>query len=124
MRHVTSPCAPLLRGPASQVDELVSLLFREAPMTTATIAPALRRLYLVRFAFALVWAVLLLLTASSITPVSAVLLVLYPVVDVAAAVVDGRSSRDARLSVNIAVSALAAVGLAVAVTSGIPAVLR
>jgi uncharacterized membrane protein HdeD (DUF308 family) len=110
-------------------------------MTTATtpaaigVAPTLRRLYFVRFGFALVWAVLLFLTASSISPQAAVLLVLYPVFDVAAAAVDARSSRvnvagrsangsAAGLYVNIAISTLAAVGLAVALTSGVPAVLR
>ncbi|MHC1559123.1 hypothetical protein ACR9E3_09205 [Actinomycetospora sp. C-140] len=95
-------------------------------------APALRRLYLVRFAFALVWAVLLLLTAGSITPLAAVLLVLYPVVDVAAAVVDRRAPRIGTgpttsrvgLLVNVAVSVLATGGLVVAVASGVPAVLR
>jgi uncharacterized membrane protein HdeD (DUF308 family) len=89
-------------------------------------APALRRLYLVRFGFALVWAVLLFLTASNGSPLTAVLLVLYPVFDVAAAVVDLRSQRvrAVGLLVNITVSSLAAVGLAVALTSGIPAVLR
>lgn len=102
-------------------------------MTTVTttapgIAPALRRLYLVRFGFALVWAVLLFTTASDLGPVSVSLLVLYPLFDVAAAVVDARSSRatgPARgLYLNIAVSSLTAVGLAVAASSGIPAVLR
>ena len=96
-----------------------------------TVAPLLRRLYLVRFGFALVWAVLLFVTASGIGPVSATLLVLYPVFDVAAAVVDARSARattagasTAGLRVNIVISALAAVGLAVTLGSGIPAVLR
>jgi uncharacterized membrane protein HdeD (DUF308 family) len=93
-----------------------------------TIAPALRRLYLVRFAFALVWAVLLFATASELSPLSVSLLVLYPLFDAAAAVVDLRSSRStgsARgLSVNIAISSLAAAGLAIACAAGIPAVLR
>ncbi|WP_028922280.1 DUF308 domain-containing protein [Pseudonocardia acaciae] len=103
-------------------------------MTTTTaptgtgVAPILRRLYVVRFGFALAWAVLLFATASSIGPASAALLVLYPAFDVAAAVVDARSSRAggsaAGLYVNIVISALAAVALAVALTSGIPAVLR
>jgi uncharacterized membrane protein HdeD (DUF308 family) len=107
-------------------------------MTTTTppvatgVAATLRRLYFVRFGFALGWAVLLFVTASSINPVSATQLVLYPVFDVAAAVVDARSSRAsgstgtfaAGLYVNIAISALAAAGLAIALTSGIPAVLR
>jgi uncharacterized membrane protein HdeD (DUF308 family) len=101
-------------------------------MTTSTapapIAPVLRRLYLARFGFALVWAVVVFSTATSIGPVSAILLVLYPLVDVAAAVVDARSSRSSRpapgLYATIATSALAAGGLVFAVTSGIPAVLR
>ncbi|WP_327011746.1 hypothetical protein OHA72_38325 [Dactylosporangium sp. NBC_01737] len=95
---------------------------------TATIAPVLRRLYFVRFAFAVVWAALLFLTASDIGPVSATLLVLYPLFDVAAAVIDARSSRSTRsaagLYVNVAISLIAAAGLVVAGTSGIPAVLR
>ena len=93
-------------------------------------ATALRQLYLVRSGFALVWAILLFLTAANGSPLTAVLLVLYPVFDVAAAVVDVRSQRVGAsrgavgLVVNITVSTLAALGLAVALTSGIPAVLR
>jgi uncharacterized membrane protein HdeD (DUF308 family) len=101
-------------------------------MTTTTaptaVAPALSRRNHVRFGFALIWAVVLFLTASSIGPVSATLLVIYPLFDVSAAVVDVRSSRASRtapgLYVNIAISVLAAGGLAFAVTSGIPAALR
>ncbi|MEU7474740.1 hypothetical protein AB0A63_02070 [Lentzea sp. NPDC042327] len=93
----------------------------------ATLAPALRTLYFARFGFALVWAVLLMLTATTIGPVSGTLLVLYPLFDVAAVVVDSRTSRTGRASwglyANIAVSTIAAAGLVVAVTSGIPAVL-
>ncbi|WP_030436752.1 hypothetical protein [Actinoplanes subtropicus] len=85
---------------------------------------ALRRLYLVRFAFALVWAVLLFVTGSGLGALSVSLLVLYPLFDAAAAVVDLRSSRSAALYVNLAISSLAAVGLAVACSAGIPAVLR
>ncbi|MEU5046209.1 hypothetical protein [Streptomyces griseorubiginosus] len=92
------------------------------------VASALRRLYFVHFGFALIWAVALFSTASSIGPVSATLLVIYPLFDVGAAVVDARSSRASRsalgLYVNIAISGLAAVGLAFAVASGIPGVLR
>ncbi|MEV6284969.1 hypothetical protein [Kribbella sp. NPDC051770] len=100
-------------------------------MTTATspsAAPAvpatLRRLYLVRFGFALVWALLLLVSASKLGPLSVTLLVLYPLFDVAAAVVDLRSSKNQVLLANIVISALATVGLAIAAASGIPAVLR
>ncbi|TCK24343.1 hypothetical protein [Pseudonocardia endophytica] len=97
------------------------------PLVGATTTP-LRRLYLIRFGFALVWAVALFLVASRSGPVTAVLLVLYPLFDVGAALVDARSSRDGRsvpgLRVNVAVSLVAAIGLAVAATSGDPAVLR
>ncbi|SDM32983.1 hypothetical protein [Allokutzneria albata] len=94
----------------------------------ATAASSLRRLYFVRFGFALTWAVVLFPTASSIGPVSAALLVIYPLFDVGAAVVDARSSRASRsapgLYANIAISVIAAGGLVFAVTSGIPAALR
>jgi hypothetical protein len=89
---------------------------------------ALRNLYFVRFGFALVWAVLLILIAHAINPATAVLLIIYPVFDLAAAVIDFRSSGTSRakapLYVNMALSLLTAIGLAVASGSGIPAVLR
>lgn len=98
---------------------------------TGGIAPALRRLYLVRFAFAVVWAGLLFATMSQLGPLGPLgiaLLVLYPLFDVAAAIVDARASRatgPARgLYVNIAISLLATAGLAIACASGVPAVLR
>ncbi|MEU4765093.1 hypothetical protein AB0H12_17725 [Actinosynnema sp. NPDC023794] len=91
-------------------------------------AKALRNLYYVRFGFAIVWTGLLSLTASTLTPVGIALLVAYPLFDVAAAVIDFRSSNAARprvaLYANMALSLLAAIGLAVAATSGIPGVLR
>lgn len=98
--------------------------------TTPASAPtALRKLYLLRFAFAAVWAALLFATADSLGPLSATLLVIYPLFDVACAVVDVRSARTndgpvRGLHLNIALSSLTAIGLAVAATSGIPAVLR
>lgn len=56
------------------------------------------------------------------------LLVIYLLFDVAAAIVDVRSSGSTGpirgLQTNIAISAIATVGLAVAGTSGVPAVLR
>jgi hypothetical protein len=88
----------------------------------------LRRMYAVRFVFAAAWAALLLLSGSDLTVGARLLLFLYPVFDVAAAVVDLRSAgagRAARgLYVNIAVSSLAAVGVALAGVSGVPDVLR
>ncbi len=95
---------------------------------TSGFAPVLRRLYFVRFAFAIVWAGLLFVTKSELGPLGIALLVLYPLFDVAAAVVDARSSRGTGstrgLYVNIAISLIATIGLAVAATSGVPAVLR
>jgi uncharacterized membrane protein HdeD (DUF308 family) len=90
------------------------------------VALGLRRLYFVRFGFALVWAGLLVTTASSLSAVGLALLVLYPLFDVAAVIADLRSAKDARagLYVNIAISLLAAAGLVVAASSGIPGILR
>ncbi|GAB2686755.1 hypothetical protein [Kribbella swartbergensis] len=99
-----------------------------AVVEAAGATKGLRNLYYVRFGFAVGWAVLLLLTASRLNPVSVALLVIYPLFDVAAAVIDFRSSGTARpakpLYITMALSLLAAIGLAVAVTSGIPQVLR
>jgi uncharacterized membrane protein HdeD (DUF308 family) len=92
------------------------------------VAPALRRLYFVRFVFAIVWAALLFVTTKSgFGPAGVVLAVIYPLFDVGAAVVDVRSSRatgSARgLYVNIAISLLAAIGIGVASASGASGVL-
>ncbi|MFC7624698.1 hypothetical protein [Microlunatus sp. GCM10028923] len=91
-------------------------------------AKALRNLYYVRFGFAAVWAVLVFASAQAISPATIAMLVIYPLFDVAAAVIDFRTSGAARprlpLYLNMALSLLTAVGLALVVTSGIPAVLR
>jgi uncharacterized membrane protein HdeD (DUF308 family) len=93
--------------------------------TTRSIAPPLRRLYFVRFAFAIVWAGLMFATKSQLGPLGVALIVLYPLFDVAAATVDTRSTGPARgLYLNIAISLLAAIGMAIACASGVPAVLR
>ncbi|TWD80988.1 hypothetical protein FB561_2090 [Kribbella amoyensis] len=99
------------------------------PVTNAAgTTQALRTLYYVRFGFALVWAVLVMAIAKMITPGAAVLLVIYPLFDVAAAVVDFRTSGASRpkapLFVNMGLSLLTTIGLAIAATSGIPSVLR
>ena len=102
------------------------------PRTSRPVDPAaagariLRTLYVTRFGFALVWAVLLATTADTLGVLAGTLLVLYPLVDVAAAVIDLRSSArpSAGLTVTIGLSLAAAVGLAAAATSGEPAVLR
>ncbi|WP_144712842.1 hypothetical protein [Curtobacterium pusillum] len=94
----------------------------------AGIAATLRTLYFVRFAFQLVWAIVLILTASAgLGPLSVTLLLLYPLFDVAAAIIDHRASRTTGpaplLYVNMGLSVLAAVGLGFAVASGVPAVM-
>jgi uncharacterized membrane protein HdeD (DUF308 family) len=94
----------------------------------STTASALRRLYFVRFAFALGWAIVMIPLARHLNPLTAALLVIYPLVDVVAAIIDARTSRASGspvlLYVNVAVSLLAAAGLAFAGASGVPAVLR
>ncbi|KAF4407164.1 hypothetical protein [Streptomyces lycii] len=97
--------------------------------TPTSVSAALRKLYFLRFAFAAAWAALLFATAGTLGPLSAALLVAYPLFDVACAVADVRSANAnggpvRGLYVNIALSTLTAVGLAGAATSGIPAVLR
>ncbi|MEU4037777.1 hypothetical protein [Streptomyces collinus] len=104
-----------------------SSLAASAPMASDT--AALRRLYLLRFAFAAVWAAVLLASAHTLGPLSATLLVVYPAFDVACAVVDARSAKAKHgpvrgLYANIALSTLTVAGLVAAATSGIPAVLR
>lgn len=95
----------------------------------ATAPAALRKLYFLRFVFAAVWAALLFVTAGELGPLTVVLLVVYPLFDVVCAMADIRSARAngqpvRGLYVNITLSALTGIGLAVAATSGIPAVLR
>jgi uncharacterized membrane protein HdeD (DUF308 family) len=98
---------------------------------TATTRPALlplRRLYLARFGFAVVWAALFALTSSPYGSAALTLAVLYPVVDVAAAVTDLRSAAESSRStialyLNIGISAVAAVALAVVGTGDVSDVL-
>ncbi|MET8409541.1 hypothetical protein ABZV34_15845 [Streptomyces sp. NPDC005195] len=90
--------------------------------------PALRRLYFGRFFFAAAWAAFLLVSGSDLTTGVKVLLFVYPAFDVVAAVVDFRSAGVAGpvkgLYANMAISALAAVGVALASASGVADVLR
>src|ERR1700753_2366716 len=93
----------------------------------ATTASTLRKLYFVRFVFAIAWALVALTTARHLGPLTATLFVLYPLFDVASGIVDARAARTGvpiLLYVNIAISVLAAIGLAFAAASGVPAVLR
>ncbi|MEZ0107447.1 uncharacterized membrane protein HdeD (DUF308 family) [Catenulispora sp. EB89] len=88
----------------------------------ATSAPTLRRLYIVRFVFAALWAALLASLGPDLKPATKILLFLYPAFDVAAAIVDAKTSRTTRstkaLYANMAISTAAAIGLAIAGTAG------
>jgi hypothetical protein len=90
-------------------------------------------LLIARVVFALVWAVALLATGPMLGLAVAIVLVLYPLGDLVLVAGDAvRSSRAGRVSrgtwigfaVNLLVSAIAAVGLAVAAGDGVPGVLR
>lgn len=89
---------------------------------TTTPATPLARLYLARALAALVWAALLLLTAQAAGPWWTVLLVLYPLLDVAAVLWQIRTDRARRGTrtaerVNVAVSLAVAIALGFAATA-------
>ncbi|HEY0118244.1 MAG TPA: hypothetical protein VGC04_05655, partial [Cellulomonas sp.] len=95
---------------------------------TPTWGGTLRRLYLTRFVFALVWAAVLLVTTPSTGPLLTVLLVVYPLVDAAAVLWQLRAERGPQRSsvaerVNVAVSVLVAIALGWASTVSIAAAL-
>jgi len=89
---------------------------------------SLRNLYFVRFGFAVAWAILLAISGSDLGAATVTLLLIYPLFDVAAAIVDARSSNATgatrALYVNVALSLLTAAGLAIAAASGVSDVLR
>lgn len=107
---------------------------------TADSTKALRTLYYVRFGFAVVWAVLMMIVATTISTATIALLVIYPLFDVAAAVIDFRSSGASHpkalqnpnrgrnlnlgLFINMALSLLTAIALPLVVSSGPTGVLR
>ncbi|MDO8209051.1 hypothetical protein [Conexibacter sp. CPCC 206217] len=93
------------------------------------LGPIARRIAMVRAVIALVWAAALVAaigdriptTASDVTTLAAVLLTAYPVIDVVSSLVEAtsRTGRPAAvLRVNAAISAVAAIALAVATFAG------
>jgi uncharacterized membrane protein HdeD (DUF308 family) len=96
--------------------------------TSQSTAFSLRRLYFVRFAFALAWAGIFATTGSSLGLFAAVLLFVYPAFDALAALMDSRSTNRAGIAtgtqINIVISAVAAIGLAYAASADITTVLR
>ena len=100
--------------------------------TTSTVAlpafaKALRRLYLVRFVFAVAWAVALWTTATTSGPLLTTLLIVYPLFDAGAVLWQLRSddSQGSQVSqrINVAVSILVAIALGWASTVSIAAAL-
>jgi len=99
-----------------------------ASSATPALGSALRRLYFIRFAFAIVWALILLLTMPAVGGALLVLVVLYPLVDAAAVLWQLRSEGPAQASrvpewINVIVSVVAAIALGWAATNSIPAVI-
>jgi uncharacterized membrane protein HdeD (DUF308 family) len=85
------------------------------------------RIYLVRGLVALAWAAGFAAVSHSLTAVTVALLIAYPLIDVVASLLDAREepgtpARTLQI-VNTALSALAAVALGLAATSGVGAVL-
>jgi uncharacterized membrane protein HdeD (DUF308 family) len=94
----------------------------------STFGSALRRLYFIRFGFAIVWALLVILAATSAGPLLTVLVVLYPLVDAVAVVWQLRAEGASQATrvpewINVAASVVAAVGLGFASAASLSAVL-
>ena len=96
--------------------------------STSTFSAALRRLYFIRFAFAIVWAALMFATSTMAGPILTILLIVYPLFDAAAVLWQLRANPDAQRSkaaewVNVVVSVIVAIALGVASTISIAAAL-
>jgi uncharacterized membrane protein HdeD (DUF308 family) len=77
------------------------------------------RLFLIRGLVAIAWAVTFAVTSDSLTTGVGVLLVLYPLIDAVASIIDARGQQGSArqlLEVNAAVSAVTAVALGIAAT--------
>lgn len=99
-----------------------------ASTSTSTFSAALRRLYFIRFAFAIVWAGLVFATSTMAGPLLTFLLIVYPLFDAAAVLWQLRTNPDSQRSkfaewINVVVSVLVAVALGVASTISIAAAL-
>jgi uncharacterized membrane protein HdeD (DUF308 family) len=102
-------------------------------ITSETTSPsifsqALRRLYFIRFAFAIVWAVLLFATSTTEGALLTGLLVIYPLFDAGAVLWQLRAERGAQRSnvterINVLVSVIVAIALGIASTVSVAAAL-
>jgi uncharacterized membrane protein HdeD (DUF308 family) len=78
-----------------------------------------RNLFLTRGLLAIAWAAVFVTVADDLTTGTKILVVLYPVIDMVASLIDARGQQGSArqlLNVNAAVSAVAAIALAVATT--------
>ncbi|MDQ0643180.1 hypothetical protein [Microbacterium murale] len=96
--------------------------------STSTFGTSLRRLYFIRFAFAVVWAGSVFATATMAGPVLTALLVVYPLFDAGAVLWQLRANPDSQRSkaaewINVVVSVIIAIALGVASTISIAAAL-
>jgi uncharacterized membrane protein HdeD (DUF308 family) len=87
---------------------------RSVSRTSAAFTSRLRGLYFTRFGFAVVWALVLFLAASSLNPLLTTLVIVYPLVDAVAVLWQLRAEPSTRASrlfewLNVVVSVLAAV---------------
>jgi uncharacterized membrane protein HdeD (DUF308 family) len=100
-----------------------------SPATTTSSSSGLRSLYLIRVAFSLIWVTLVLTTCRSLvstdtpTVIAAVLLVIYPLWDVIATLLDrrmaGNSSTSLVSAMNVALGLAATIGMIIAIFSTI-----
>lgn len=96
--------------------------------STSTFGTSLRRLYFIRFAFAIVWAGVVFATATTTGPLLTALLVVYPLFDAGAVLWQLRADPDSQRSktaewINVVVSVIVAIALGVASTISIAAAL-
>jgi len=94
----------------------------------APFSASLRKLYFIRFAFAVLWAVVLFTAGSTGGVLLTVLLVVYPLVDAVAVLTQLRAEGAAQASrvpewANVVVSVAAAIALGIASTMSVSAVL-
>lgn len=87
-----------------------------ATTSSSALSSALRRLYFVRFGFAVVWAALLFLTGGTMGPFLTILLIIYPLFDAASVFWQIRAegeNRRAKVSewINVVVSVAVAITL-------------
>jgi len=95
---------------------------------TSAFGASLRRLYFIRFAFAVIWAGLVFATATMAGPVLTALLVVYPLFDAGAVLWQLRANPDSQRSkaaewINVVVSVIVAIALGVTSTISIAAAL-